>query len=59
MMGEEKKLFYLKYIDNPGNSYDVHPNGKKFLFVVPKKPYKKIRDIRLILNLENDLKNLF
>ena len=58
-IGEEKKLFYLKYIDNPGNSYDVHPNGKKFLFVVPKKPYKKIRDIRLILNLKNELKNLF
>ncbi len=58
-IGKEKKLFDLKYIDNPGNSYDVHPNGERFLFVVPKTPYKKIRDIRLILNFENELKRLF
>ena len=58
-IGKGNKLFDLKYIDNPGNSYDVHPNGERFLFVVPKTPFKKIRDIRLILNFENELKSLF
>jgi Tol biopolymer transport system component len=58
-IGEDKFLFHLKYIENPGISYDVHPDGDRFLFIVPKTPYEKVKDIRLILDFESELKTLF
>ena len=40
-IGEDKFLFHLKYIENPGISYDVHPDGDRFLFIVPKLRMRK------------------
>ena len=58
-VGKIEELFYVKWIDNPGISYDVHPEEEKFLLIVPKTPFKKIREIRVLFNIENELKSLF
>ena len=58
-VGKIEEIFSIKWIDNPGSSYDVHPEEEKFLLIVPKTPFKKIREIRVLLNIENELKSLF
>ena len=58
-VGKIKELFYVKLIDNPGSSYDIHPTEEKFLLIVPKTPFKKVREIRVLLNIENELRGLF
>ena len=58
-IGKIDKRFYVKWIDNPGSSYDVHPEEEKFLLIVPKSPFKKIREIRVLLNIQNELNSLF
>jgi Tol biopolymer transport system component len=58
-VGEVEELFYIKLIDNPGSSYDVHPHEEKFLLIVPKTPFKKIQEIRVLMNIENELKSVF
>ena len=58
-IGKIEEIFSIKWIDNPGSSYDVHPKEEKFLLIVPKTPFKKIREIRVLFNIENELKSLF
>ena len=58
-VGEIEELFYVRWIDNPGSSYDIHPTEEKILLIVPKNPFKKVREIRVLLNIENELRGLF
>ncbi|MFL2910493.1 MAG: TIR domain-containing protein [Limisphaerales bacterium] len=58
-VGKIEEIFSIKWIDNPGSSYDVHPEEEKFLLIVPKTPFKKIREIRVLLNIQNELNSLF
>ena len=58
-VGKIEEIFQIKWIDNPGSSYDVHPEEEKFLLIVPKSPFKKIREIRVLLNIQNELNSLF
>ena len=58
-VGEIEELFYVRWIDNPGSSYDIHPTEEKILLIVPKNPFKKVREIRVLLNIENELRRLF
>jgi len=58
-VGKNEELFYIRWIDNPGTSYDIHPTEEKFLLIVPKTPFKKVREIRVLLNIENELRRLF
>ena len=57
-LGEKRSMFKLKWIDNPGNSYSAHPDGNRFLMIVPKTPFEKVKDIRLVLNFESELEFL-
>ena len=58
-VGKNEELFYVRWIDNPGSSYDIHPTEEKILLIVPKTPFKTVREIRVLLNIENELRGLF
>ena len=53
--GKAKVIFEGPYINVPGYSWDIHPDGKHFL-VLEAEPQKNPRQLRVVLNWAEELK---